>query len=92
MSENENKKVTREEVIRKAQVDQDFKKSLIDNPKAALCQLGVKLPEDVVVKVVEESSKVLYLVLPAKPEELTEEQLDLVAGGLGGTPRQSTYM
>lgn len=92
MSENENRKITREEIVRKAQADKDFKKSLVENPKAALSQLGVKLPTDVEVKVVEESSKVLYLVLPANPEELTEEQLELVAGGLGGTPHQSTYM
>ena len=90
MSENENRQISREEVIRKAQADKDFKKSLLDNPKATLGQLGVKLPEDVAVKVVEESNKVIYLVLPVNPNELTEEQLDSVAGGKG--PREGTYM
>ncbi len=30
----------------------------------------------------EESAKVLYLVLPVNPEELTDESLDSVAGGV----------
>ena len=81
MSENENIPVTREEIIKKAQSDKEFKKALVDNPKKALCQLGVQVPEDVKVKVVEESAKVVYLVLPVNPDELTDEQLDAVAGG-----------
>lgn len=87
MSENENKPMTRkefqEQIIKKAQADKEFKKTLLDNPKGALGQLGVQISEDVDVKVVEESSKVVYLVLPANPDELTDEQLDGVAGGLG---------
>ena len=80
MSENEKKQMTREEIIKKAQADKEFKKALVDNPKAALGQLGVQLPEDVEVKVVEETAKVVYLVLPVNPDELTDEQLDVVAG------------
>ena len=86
MSENEKKPLTRkefeEQLIKKAQSDKDFKKTLVDNPKAALGQLGVQVTEDVDVKVVEESAKVVYLVLPCNPDELTDEQLDDVAGGL----------
>lgn len=84
MAENE-KNMTRkefeEQIIMKAQEDKDFKKSLVDNPKGALGKLGFQLPEEVEVKVIEESAKVLYLVLPANPDELTDEQLDAVAGG-----------
>ena len=79
MNENE-KTMTREEIIKKAQSDKDFKKALLDNPKETLGQLGVQVPENVEVKVVEESAKVVYLVLPVNPDELTDEQLDVVAG------------
>ncbi len=86
MSENENKQMTQkefeEQIIKKAQSDKEFKKALVDNPKEALGQLGVQLPEDVEVKVVEESARVVYLVLPDNPDELTDEQLDRVAGGV----------
>jgi len=56
---------------------------LLDNPKEALGQLGVQVPEEVEVKVVEEPARVVYLVLPVNPEEqlLVDEQLDSVAGG-----------
>ena len=84
MSKSE-KTMTREElekeIIKKAQSDKDFKKALVDNPKEALGQLGVQVPEDVEVKVVEESAKVVYMVLPVNPDELTDEQLDEVAAG-----------
>jgi len=87
MSGNEKKPVGRkelkEQIIKKAQVDQEFKKALIENPKGAIGQLGVQLPEDVEVKVVEESAGVVYLVLPVNPDELTDEQLEVVAGGAG---------
>jgi len=87
MSESEKKPVSRkklkEQIIKKAQEDQGFKKALVENPKGAIGQLGVQLPEDVEVKVVEESTEVVYLVLPVNPGELTDEQLDDVAGGTG---------
>lgn len=81
MGKNE-KKPTREEIVKKAQSDKGLRKALVDNPKETLGQLGVKVPEDVEVKVVEESPKVVYLVLPVNPDELTEEQLDGVSGGI----------
>ena len=86
MSENENKTMTRKEfqvqLIKKAQSDKEFKKAFLGNPEETLqTQLGVQVPEGVEVKVVEESSKVVYLVLPVNPDELTDEQLDAVAGG-----------
>ena len=87
MSGNEKKPVTRkefeEQLIKKAQADKDFKKALVDNPKAVLVQLGVQVPDEVEVKVVEESAKVVYLVLPFNPDQLTDEQLNTVAGGIG---------
>ncbi|MEN6349712.1 MAG: NHLP leader peptide family RiPP precursor [Syntrophomonas sp.] len=85
MKKNEKKQMTRkefeEQVIKKAQSDKEFKKTLVDNPKEIFGQLGVRIMEDVEVKVVEESAKVVYLVLPYNPEELTDEQLAGVTGG-----------
>ncbi|HOV81024.1 MAG TPA: NHLP leader peptide family RiPP precursor [Bacillota bacterium] len=85
MRGNEKRSVPRQElkekIIEKAQVDQEFSKALIENPKRALGQSGVQLPEGVTIKVVEESPRVLYLVLPVDPGELADEQLDNVTAG-----------
>ncbi|TEB13164.1 NHLP leader peptide family RiPP precursor [Pelotomaculum propionicicum] len=78
-----NRKELKEQIIKKAQVDREFKKALVENPKGAIGRLGVQLPAEVEVKVVEESTEVVYLVLPANPDELTDEQLDNVTGGNG---------
>jgi hypothetical protein len=79
--------LSREEIekraIEKAWKDENFKKELTAKPHQALSQLGVSVPEKIEIKVVEESAKVLYLVLPVNPEELTDESLDSVAGGGG---------
>ncbi|BAF60467.1 biopolymer transport protein [Pelotomaculum thermopropionicum SI] len=86
MGEAEKKPMTRrefeEQIIKKAQSDKEFKQDLVNNPKEALGKLGVRIPEEVEVKVVEESPRVFYLVLPVNPDELTDSQLDGVAGGI----------
>ena len=75
------RKEIEEQIIKKAQSDKEFKKALLDNPKGTLRQFGVQIPEEIEFKVVEESAKVVYLVLPVNLDELSDEQLDAVAGG-----------
>ncbi len=85
MSEQQ-KPLTREElekeIIKKAQSDNNFKKFLMEKPHEAIAQFGVQVPGEVEVRVVEESAKVVYLVLPVNPDELTDKLLDAVAGGV----------
>lgn len=69
------------EIIKKAQAEKKFRMELIDNPQKAITEMGVQLPKNVEVKVVEESAKVVYLVLPVHPDELADEQLEDIAGG-----------
>ena len=70
-----------QEIIKKAWEDDNFKKDLMDKPHEAIARFGVHVPKQVEVKVVEESAKVVYLVLPVNQEELSDTQLDNVAGG-----------
>ena len=43
--------------------------------------LTVELPAGQSIKAVENTDKVFHLVIPAKPTELSDEDLDAVAGG-----------
>jgi nitrile hydratase alpha subunit len=74
-------------LVQRSMEDEDFRQTLLDDPKAAVEQeLGTQLPEGVEVRVVEESGQSIYLVLPVRsadlpPSELSDQDLDAVAGG-----------
>jgi hypothetical protein len=72
-------------LIAKAQADQSFRQALLTNSKAAIEQELGTIIEDFQVKVVEETADTLYLVLPAVETELSEDDLDSVAGGVLST-------
>ena len=70
-------------LVAKAWSDDAFKAKLLSDPVAAFAEAGVPIPAGKTVKVVENTEVNLYLVLPPAPEEeLTEEALEQVAGGL----------
>ena len=73
------------EIIAKALKDAAFKQELLSNPKAAIeREVGQTLPPNIEIQVVEETPTTLYLVLPSTstvPRELSDQQLESVAGG-----------
>ncbi len=70
------------QVVAKAWADDDFKQRLLADPAATLQAEGITVPQGVELRAVENTDKVMYLMLPPKPSaELSDEQLDLVAGG-----------
>lgn len=71
-------------VIARANADPEFRKQLLqDVRKAFKDALGLELPPGVEVKAVEETGSCFYLVLPVVPNELSDEDLAKVAGGMG---------
>jgi hypothetical protein len=74
-------------LINRSLEDEDFRQSLLDDPKGTAEQeLGSHLPENIEVRVVEESADTIYLVLPftravGEGGELSDEALEAVAGG-----------
>jgi hypothetical protein len=75
-------------LIQRSMEDEDFRQRLLDDPKGTLEQeMGDRLPEDVEVRVVEETAESIYLVLPSASPlvgeggELSDEALESVAGG-----------
>jgi hypothetical protein len=75
-------------LVQRSLQDEDFRRRLLDDPKAAVGQeLGTQLPEGgVEVRVLEENPQTIYLVLPSteplgEGEELSDQELEEVAGG-----------
>jgi hypothetical protein len=69
-------------IIKEAWADEGFKQQLVSDPHKAIEErMGVRLPKNVKINVVEESATVVYLVLPVNPENLPDEMLDAVSGG-----------
>ncbi|MBD0382663.1 NHLP leader peptide family RiPP precursor [Paenibacillus sedimenti] len=57
-------------IIQKAWEDSTFKEQLLSNPKVALKEaFGIAIPENIVIKSIEETSNEFILVIPAKPEK-----------------------
>ena len=70
------------QVVAKAWADDAFKQRLLAEPAAVLQAEGIAVPEGVELRAVENTDKVMYLMLPPKPSaELSDEQLDQLAGG-----------
>ena len=69
------------QILTKAAADGDFRTRLLTDPRAAIsAETGVTVPEGFNVVVHEDSATTAHLVLPPSPE-LTEVELEMVAGG-----------
>ncbi|MBV9355042.1 MAG: NHLP leader peptide family RiPP precursor [Chloroflexi bacterium] len=68
-------------VVAKAWSDERFKRALMDDPTSVLKQHGIDVPAGMEVRAVENTDAVSYFVLPQRPAELSNEQLDAVLGG-----------
>jgi len=73
----------REAVAVKASADEAFRTALKSDPKATVEGLvGTTLPAGTEIRIVEDTDAVTHLVIPpANTDELSDEQLEAVAGG-----------
>lgn len=79
MNEDQAKKL--QQLIARAWADDTFKQKLLADPATTLSAEGLPAPAGVTVKAVENTDKVFYLVIPAKPDDLTDSDLENVAAG-----------
>src|SRR3954454_8966652 len=73
-----------ERLIARASSDEEFRRRLLDRPKAAISdELGVEIPDELTIRVIEEDPGEVILTLPptASPEALRDEELVSAAGG-----------
>jgi len=80
------RKDVREALVRTALKDEAFRESLVANPKLAVERaLGTKLPEDMQVVVLQETDEKMFIVLPMQlpfeTGDLTDAELEEIAGG-----------
>ena len=64
--------------------DEALKARFMSDPKAVLAEYGMDVPANVDVKVVENSENCVHITMPAVPasdSELSDQELDNVAGG-----------
>jgi nitrile hydratase alpha subunit len=78
------RRMAEEMLVQRAAQDDAFRKQLVTDPKTAIFEaFGFRIPSDVRITVIEETSDEVYLVLPAScaSAELAERELAMVAGG-----------
>ena len=91
MSEATGRAEMERRLVQRSMEDESFRQRLLEDPKAAVAQeLGTRLPEEVRVVAVEETTDTVYLVLPsASPAsetgELSDRELESVAGAGWGS-------
>jgi hypothetical protein len=79
-------------LIQRSIEDGEFRQRLLDDPKGTVNrEMGIRMPEGIEVRVVEESADTIYLVLPSASAlggqggSLSDQELDAVSGGDGDT-------
>lgn len=86
MNSEKTRQSIEQEIRVKSLKDTEFRQQLLADPKSAIeAAMGINIPENLEIKVMEESASHLILTVPpALPEntnDLSEEQLQAVAGG-----------
>jgi len=76
-----------EKAVRRSMTDADFRRLLVTDPRTALASIDARpLPVSINLQFVEPGIKTRTIVLPpaTSSEELSDDQLEHVAGGDGG--------
>jgi hypothetical protein len=78
--EEQGKKIS--QLIARCWADEGFKQKVLADPAATLRAEGLELAADLSYVAHENTDKVVHLVIPAKPTDLSDEDLDQAVGGI----------
>lgn len=80
-------------LILKSRTDGAFKEALMADPKSTLAELGIQAEADVEIEIVQNTSKKVYLVLPAEVavEASTDEDIESTVGPIGRSTCSRSY-
>jgi hypothetical protein len=68
-------------LVARAWSDEALKERLIEDPQAVLEEFGIEAPDDVELRIVEDTDRVRHLVLPTSPtDDLEDEELTASVG------------
>jgi hypothetical protein len=70
-----------QQIIARCWADAAFKQQFLTDPAGTLAAAGIAVPDGVTVKVMENTAKLVNLVIPAAPTPNDDEALLGVAGG-----------
>lgn len=79
--------MTMQKAIARAWTDPAFKARLVDDPTAALAEVGIQSPDGKRVNILENTADTLYLVIPLAPpasDGISADDLEKIAAGAGG--------
>ncbi len=78
MEEEEKKEQDKKiaKLIAKVWSDESFKERLIADPKAVLAAAGISAPPGIDIKVVEQTDKQIYFVIPPRPDSISVEEVE----------------
>jgi hypothetical protein len=79
MNDEQNGRIAAD-VYARTMTDPEFKAQFIADPAAVLSAAGVEVPEGLTIKVLENSSTTVHVILP-DPEAMTDELLAAASGG-----------
>ena len=73
------------ELVAQSNEDADLRRRMLEEPAAVLTENGVRIPEGISLVAFEDDGRTAALPIPTKPvgTELSDQQLEAVAGGIG---------
>lgn len=91
MTTNQSRQELEARLVEQAKIDPDFRRRLLEDPKAAIADfVGAALPPGMTITVLEEEPGHHYLVLPPAPpavDAIPLDELELALAGGGRTLR-----
>lgn len=69
------------EIIARAWTDPNFSSLLKSDPRRALGEVGMTVPDDIELRVLIDDGSKVHLVIPLRPNDMTDEEIAIAVSG-----------